>query len=269
MKFNPNSMTNPSVDETNAALFSLVGKKALVTGASSGIGQAIALALATAGADVAVVARGEEVAATAESIRTLGRKAVPIRFDVGETGRIGEVVRSACDRLGGLDILVAAAGTTFRAPSESFPEDKFDEIIQVNLKSVFLFCQQAAQVMIKQNTGGKIITIASMTSFQGGIMIPAYSASKGAIASMTKTFANDWAKHGIQVNAIAPGYIHTRLTDTLVKDESRNRGILERIPAARWGLPEDFKGAAVFLSSTASQYVTGHILCVDGGYQSR
>jgi len=262
-------MTNSSIVESNAALFSLAGKRALVTGASSGIGQSIALALANAGADVAIVARGEEVAASAESIRALGRKAVPVRFDVSETHRIGEIVRSAGEQLGGLDILVAAAGTTFRAPSESFPEEKFDEIIQVNLKSVFLFCQQAAQIMIRQNTGGKIITIASMTSFQGGIMIPAYSASKGAIASMTKTFANDWAKYGIQVNAIAPGYIHTRLTDTLVKDESRNRGILERIPAGRWGLPDDFRGAAVFLSSRASQYVTGHILCVDGGYQSR
>ena len=253
----------------NPPLFSLAGKKALVTGASSGIGQAIALALGEAGADVALIARGEDVEATALAIRQLGGTATAHRFDVGETARIGERVSGICEQLGGLDILVTAAGTTFRAPSEAYPEDKFDEIILVNLKSVFLFCQHAARCMIHQGRGGKIITIASMTSFQGGIMIPAYSASKGGVSAMTKTFANDWAKFDIQVNAIAPGYIHSRLTDSLVKDETRNRGILERIPAGRWGRPDDLRGAAVFLASGASAYVTGHILCVDGGYQSR
>jgi len=250
-------------------LFSLSGKKALVTGASSGIGRAIALGLAAAGADVAVLARGSDLEATADEIRAMGRDARAIRFDVGDTGRIGEVVAGAVRELGRLDLLVIAAGTTFRAPSESFPEDKFDEIIRVNLKSAFLFCQHAARQMIKQGTGGKIINIASMQSFQGGITIPAYAASKGGLAVMTKTMANDWAKYNIQVNAIAPGYIHSRLTASLSKDRKRSRAIMERIPAGRWGVPDDLRGAAVFLASKASDYVTGHILCVDGGYQAR
>ena len=263
-------ITGVEIDKSAAeALFSLAGKKALVTGASAGIGQAISLALATAGADVAVLARGSDLETTATAVRLLGRQAVAIRCDVGDTGKIGEVVSSACQQLGGLDILVVAAGTTFRAPSEIFPEDKFDEIIRVNLKSAFLFCQHVARQMIKQDTGGKIINIASMQSFQGGITIPAYAASKGGLAVMTKTFANDWAKYRIQVNAIAPGYIHSRLTDTLYRDKKRSRAILERVPAGRWGVPDDLRGAAVFLASRASDYVTGHILCVDGGYQAR
>lgn len=258
---------NPTSSSVPA--FSLAGKKALVTGASSGIGEAIALAFAEAGADVAVLARGEQVEATAQRIRALGRTAIPLRFDVGDTARIDEVVQDTANKLDGLDILVTAAGTLFRAPAQDYPEAQFDEVMRVNVKSTFLFCQSAARLMIAGGVGGKIITIASMLSFQGGMLVAGYSTSKGAVATMTKAFANDLARHRIQVNAIAPGYIRSRLTEALIADPNRNRGILERIPSGRWGEPEDLKGAAVFLASPASNYVTGHILCVDGGYQSR
>ncbi len=251
-------MTNP---------FDLTNRVAVVTGANTGIGQAIALALATAGADVACVGR-TPAEDTVAQIRTLGRRAEVISADLSTIEPVGRIVDEAVDRLGGLHILVNNAGTIRRADAVDFSEADWDAVIDTNLKAVFFLCQAAGRHMIG-NGGGKIINIASMLTFQGGIRVPSYTASKSGIGGLTKLLANEWASKNVQVNAIAPGYIATNNTAALQADEARNTSILDRIPAGRWGDPADLGGAAVFLASRASDYVQGHILAVDGGWLAR
>lgn len=248
-------------------MFDLSGKTAIVTGANTGIGQGIALALAQAGADVALVGRSS-ADETAEKIRALGRKAALIRADLSTIEPVQEVVDRTLSELGGLDILVNNAGIIRRADAVEFTEEDWDAVVDTNLKSVFFLCQAAGRHMIGQD-GGKIINIASMLSFQGGIRVPSYTASKSGVAGLTKLLANEWAGKGVNVNAIAPGYIATNNTAALQADKGRNRQILERIPSGRWGDPADLGGAAVFLASSASDYVQGHVLAVDGGWLAR
>jgi 2-deoxy-D-gluconate 3-dehydrogenase len=245
----------------------LTGKVAVVTGANTGIGQGIALALAAAGADIAAVGRSpaEETVAKA---RAMGRKAEIVSADLSSIEPVNRVVDEAVEKLGGLHILVNNAGIIRRNDSIDFTEEDWDAVVDTNLKSVFFLCQAAARKMIPQGHG-KIINIASMLTFQGGIRVPSYTASKSGIGGLTKLLANEWASKGINVNAIAPGYIATNNTAALQADENRNRSIMERIPAGRWGEPEEMGGAAVFLASRASDYVQGHILAVDGGWLAR
>jgi 2-deoxy-D-gluconate 3-dehydrogenase len=251
-------MTNP---------FDLSGKVAIVTGANTGIGQGIALALAQAGADIAAVGRSP-ANETVARIRDMGRKADIIAADLSSIASVQGVVTETLDRLGGLHILVNNAGIIRRADALEFSEADWDDVMNTNLKSVFFLAQAAARHMIDQG-GGKIINIASMLSFQGGVRVPSYTASKAGVAGLTKLMANEWAARGLCVNAIAPGYIATNNTAALQADGSRNRQIMERIPAGRWGDPSDLGGAAVFLASSASDYVHGHILAVDGGWLAR
>ena len=247
--------------------FDLSGKVALVTGANTGIGQGIALALAQAGADVALAgrSRAEE---TAEGVRAAGRRAVLIDADFSTIAPVGDVVERTRTELGGIDILVNNAGIIRRADAVDFSEEDWDAVIDTNLKALFFLCQAAGRAMIAQGRG-KIINIASMLSFQGGIRVPSYTAAKSGVAGLTRLLANEWAAKGVNVNAIAPGYIETNNTAALQADENRNRQILDRIPAGRWGRPADLGGAAVFLASEASDYVNGHILAVDGGWLAR
>lgn len=249
------------------AMFDLNGKAALVTGANTGIGQAIAVALAAAGANVAVAGRSDP-SDTIRAISDAGRRSVDLRADLADTSGLDGVVTKAHDAFGRLDVLVNNAGIIRRNNAIDFTEKDWDDVIATNLKSVFFLAQSAAKVMIPAGSG-KIINIASLLSFQGGVRVPSYASAKSGVAGLTKALANEWAAKGVQVNAIAPGYITTNNTAALQADETRNRQILERIPAARWGRPEDLSGAAVFLSSSASDYVNGHVLVVDGGWLAR
>jgi 2-deoxy-D-gluconate 3-dehydrogenase len=249
-------------------LFSLSGRTALVTGANTGIGQGIALALANAGADIVAVGRSAPED-TASLVRATGRRFHSIEADLGSASHSGEIVQQAVAHCGAVDILVNNAGIIRRNDALDFSESDWDAVMNVNLKSAFFLCQAVARKMLESKRGGKIINIASMLSFQGGIRVVSYTASKSAIAGMTRLLANEWASRGINVNAIAPGYIATNNTTALRNDEARNREILARIPAARWGRPEDLAGAAVFLSSRASDYVHGTIIPVDGGWLAR
>jgi len=248
--------------------FRLDGKVALVTGAAAGLGAAIAVALAEAGADVACHGNAREPDATCEAIARLGRRTAAVSGDLVDREVSRTLVETTARELGPIDILVNNAGTIRRAPAVNYSEDDWDAVIEVNLSSVFRLSQQAGKEMIERGQG-KIVNIASVLSFQGGIAVPAYAASKGALAQLTKALANEWAAKGVNVNAIAPGYMRTDNTLALQRDETRNRQILERIPAARWGNPTDIAGAAVFLSSSASDYVHGHVLVVDGGWMGR
>ena len=247
--------------------FDLSGNVAIVTGANTGIGQAIALALAAAGADVACVGRtpAEE---TVAGVRALGRRAEIVSADLSSIEPVERVVGETVEKLGGLHILVNNAGIIRRADAVDFTEADWDAVIDTNLKSVFFLCQAAGRHMIGQGHG-RIINIASMLTFQGGIRVPSYTASKSGIGGITKLLANEWAGKGVTVNAIAPGYIATNNTAALQADEVRNKAIMDRIPAGRWGRPEDLGGAAVFLASDAAAYVQGHILAVDGGWLAR
>lgn len=247
--------------------FDLSGHVALVTGANTGIGQGIAIALAEAGADVALVGRSS-AEETAQHIAQMGRRAIQIPADLSTIAPIAEVVKRTVAELGGIDILVNNAGIIRRADSVDFSEEDWDAVVDTNLKSVFFLCQAAGRHMIATGSG-KIINIASMLSFQGGIRVPSYTASKAGVAGLTKLLACEWASKGLNVNAIAPGYIATSNTAALQADETRNRQILERIPAGRWGQASDLAGAAVFLASSASDYVNGHVLAVDGGWLAR
>lgn len=247
--------------------FDLSGRVAVVTGANTGIGQAIAVALAAAGANVACVGR-TPAEDTAAQIRALGRRAEIVTADLSTIEPVGRVVGEVLERLGGLDILVNNAGIIRRADAVDFTEADWDAVIDTNLKSLFFLCQAAGRHMIAKGRG-RIVNIASMLSFQGGIRVPSYTASKSGVAGLTKLLANEWARHGVTVNAIAPGYVATNNTAALQDDADRNRAILERIPAGRWGAPEDIGGAAVFLASDAAAYVQGHILAVDGGWLAR
>ncbi|PZU63188.1 MULTISPECIES: 2-dehydro-3-deoxy-D-gluconate 5-dehydrogenase KduD [Sphingobium] len=248
-------------------IFDLGGKVAIVTGANTGIGQAIALSLAAAGADIAAVGRtpAEE---TVEKVRALGRKAEIVSADLSSIEPVQRVVDETVAKLGGLDILINNAGIIRRADSVDFTEEDWDAVIDTNLKSTFFLAQAAGRHMLAQGSG-KIVNIASLLSFQGGIRVPSYTASKSGVAGLTKLLANEWAAKGVNVNAIAPGYIATNNTAALQADETRNRQIQERIPAGRWGDPSDIGGAAVFLASPAANYIHGHVLAVDGGWLAR
>lgn len=250
-----------------AISFDLTGKRALVTGANTGIGQAIAVALAEAGADVALAGRSAPDETLALIAQT-GRKAFDLRADLGTIAPVKALVDDAIAALGALDILVNNAGIIRRNDLADFTEDDWDAVIDTNLKTLFFLSQAAARCMAGQGSG-KIINIASLLSFQGGIRVPSYAAAKSGVAGLTRAMANELAPRGVQVNAIAPGYIATNNTAALQADETRNRQIMERIPAGRWGSPADIAGAAVFLASPASDYVTGHILAVDGGWLAR
>jgi 2-deoxy-D-gluconate 3-dehydrogenase len=248
-------------------LFNLAGRTALVTGANTGLGQGIAIALAHAGADI--VAAGRSPADdTAAQVRALGRRFLDVRADLSSTAPVRDVVAAAVALNGRLDIVVNNAGIIRRADSLDVEEADWDAVIDTNLKSVFFLAQAAARHMA-QHGGGKIVNIASLLSFQGGIRVPAYAASKSAVAGLTRALANEWAAHGINVNAIAPGYFDTNNTAALRADPVREPAILARIPAGRWGQPGDLAGAAVFLASRASDYVHGIVLPVDGGWLAR
>jgi 2-deoxy-D-gluconate 3-dehydrogenase len=247
--------------------FDLSGKVAVVTGANTGIGQAIAIALAEAGADIAAVGRSP-ASETVEQVRALGRKAEIVSADLSTIEPVDRIVAETLEKLGRLDILVNNAGIIRRADSVDFTEEDWDAVVDTNLKSLFFLCQAAGRHMLAQGSG-KIINIASMLSFQGGIRVPSYTASKSGVAGLTKLLANEWAARGVNVNAIAPGYIATNNTAALQADGDRNRQIMDRIPAGRWGAGSDIGGAAVFLASRASDYVHGHILAVDGGWLAR
>ncbi|MBQ7559511.1 MAG: 2-dehydro-3-deoxy-D-gluconate 5-dehydrogenase KduD [Synergistaceae bacterium] len=248
-------------------IFNLSGKVAIVTGARTGIGQGIAEGLAEAGCDV-VGAGHAAMPETEAYIKNLGRKFSFYDIDLVNQDKIQALVDETIKTFGCLDILVNNAGIIRREDVLDFSEKNWDDVINMNLKSLFFLSQAAARYM-KDNGGGKIINIASMLSFQGGIRVVSYTASKSGVAGITKLMANELAKYNIQVNAIAPGYIATNNTEALIKDPKRSAEILGRIPADRWGKPEDLKGAAVFLASKASDYVSGHILAVDGGWLAR
>lgn len=247
--------------------FDLSGKSALVTGANTGIGQAIAVALAEAGADVAVAGRSQPTE-TLALIEATGRKAVRISADLSSTQPVPRVIDEALAGLGRIDILVNNAGIIRRDDLLDFSEEDWDAVIDTNLKTLFFLSQAAARHMAERGSG-KIINIASLLTFQGGIRVPSYAAAKSGVGGVTKAMANELAAKGVQVNAIAPGYISTNNTAALQADAARNRQILERIPTGRWGSPQDIAGAAIFLASPASDYVTGHVLAVDGGWLAR
>jgi 2-dehydro-3-deoxy-D-gluconate 5-dehydrogenase len=249
--------------------FNLHDRVALVTGASTGLGAAIAVALAEAGAQISCHGNTRSPESTCDRIQSAGGVANAISGDLGKPETARSLVEQTLERFGRIDILVNNAGTIRRAPAVDYSDDDWDTVIEVNLSSVFRLSQLVGKQMIERQSGGKIINIASLLSFQGGITVPAYAASKGGVAQLTKALANEWARFGINVNAIAPGYMRTSNTAALQADETRNRQILERIPAGRWGEPEDLAGAAVFLSSSASDYVNGHVLVVDGGWMGR
>jgi 2-deoxy-D-gluconate 3-dehydrogenase len=246
--------------------FKLDGKVAIVTGASRGLGRAIAEGLAEAGADVVLVATNAELLRdVAAGIGKLGRRTLVFPADLTDVAKLDELVSKTVETFGRIDILVNAAGTTARYPAEDFPAEEFDRVIAVNLRSVFLLTQRVGRVMIAQKSG-KIIHIASMQSEVAGKNIVPYSASKGGIRQMTKALAQEWSRYGIHVNAIGPGYFRTDMTEPLHRDRKRCREILSRIPLGRWGRPDELKGIAVYLASSASDYVQGQIVYVDGGY---
>lgn len=249
--------------------FSLEGKVAVVTGASFGLGQGMAEGLAEAGAHIVAVSRKRENLEEIEAgVRALGRTCLPVACDVSDRSQVQKMAAQAIDEYGRIDILVNNAGIIRRTPAVDFSEADWQEVLDVNLNGVWYCCQEVGRGMVKRRRG-KIINIASVLSFQGGILVPSYAASKGAIAQLTQALANEWAKHGVHVNGIAPGYCVTANTTALRNDPERSQTILARIPAGRWGNPDDLKGAVVFLASDASDYVHGHLMVVDGGWLGR
>jgi len=249
-------------------LFALNGKVAAITGATRGIGHSIALALANAGADIALLQRNINQMETKEKIERMGRKCYVIPCDLEDEEQVKAAIPTVISQCGKLDILVNNAGIQRRSPSVDFSESDWDDVININLKMVWLLCQQAGKHMVPRKKG-KIINMASLLSYQGGLTVPAYAASKGAVGQLTKALANEWAQHNVNVNAIVPGYIATEMNTALIHDDTRNSQILARIPAGRWGDPDDFKGTVVYLASDASNYVHGHLLAVDGGWLGR
>jgi 2-deoxy-D-gluconate 3-dehydrogenase len=248
--------------------FQLHGQVAIVTGCNTGLGQGMALALAQAGADVV----GVNVTApdeTRERVEAAGRRFLDLRANLADIGSLPGLVAEAKSLAGRIDILVNNAGIIRREDAIKFTEKDWDDVVDLNLKTVFFFAQAAARQFIAQGEGGKIINVASMLSFQGGVRVPSYTAAKSGVVGITRLMANEWAAHRINVNAIAPGYMATNNTAALRADETRNAAILERIPAGRWGIPEDLAGPVIFLASRASDYVNGYTVAVDGGWLAR
>lgn len=256
------------MDKTIENLFNLNGKVAIVTGTSRGLGKAMAIALAKAGANIVGVGVSD-MSETKEEIQKVGRQFLEIKADLTNTKSVDKIVSETVKKFGGIDILVNNSGTIRREDAINYKEKDWDDILNLNLKTLFFLSQKVAKQFMKQETGGKIINIASMLSFQGGIRVPAYTASKSGVMGLTKALANEWAKYNINVNAIAPGYMATDNTKQIREDEKRSQEILDRIPSGRWGTPEDLAGAVVFLASKASDYVNGHTLAVDGGWLAR
>ena len=248
--------------------FDLTGKVAIVTGCDTGLGQGMTLGLAQAGCDIVGVNRRIHHE-TAEKVQALGRRFTAIQADLSRQDEIETIVDRAVAAMGRVDILVNNAGTIRRADALSFSEKDWDEVINLNLKSVFFLSQAVARQFIQQGDGGKIVNIASMLSFQGGIRVPSYTASKSGVLGITRLMANEWAGHRINVNAIAPGYMATNNTQQLREDAERSKAILDRIPAGRWGVPDDLQGPVVFLASRAADYISGFTLAVDGGWLAR
>jgi len=248
--------------------FRLDGKVAIVTGSARGLGQAMAVALAEAGADVALVDL-LDMADTQQQIKKLGRRCITITADLSKKDSVDGIVTQTVRQLGGIDILFNNAGIIRRAQLVDFTEKDWDDVMNINIRTLFFLSQAAARVMIKQARSGKIVNTASLLSFQGGILVPSYTASKSAVMGLTRLLANELAPHRINVNAIAPGYMATDNTKALREDPVRTKAILDRIPAGRWGTPEDLMGAAVFLASAASDYVSGYTVAVDGGWLAR
>ncbi len=251
-------------------LFRLDGKTALVTGARRGIGKAMAIGLAEAGADIIAVSANLETAGSEieNEVRALGRSFSAYRCDFSNRDDLYRFIRELNAEHPVIDILINNAGTVLREPAETHPDDYWDRIIETNLNAQFVLSRELGVRMLERGSG-KIIFTASLLTFQGGITVPGYAASKGGLGQLTKALANEWAGRGLQVNAIAPGYVRTDVTEALQKDPDRYRSILERIPAGRWGQTDDFKGPAVFLASAASDFVNGEILLVDGGWMGR
>ncbi|QZY53807.1 2-dehydro-3-deoxy-D-gluconate 5-dehydrogenase KduD [Crassaminicella profunda] len=249
-------------------IFSLEGKVAIVTGCRTGLGQGIALSLARAGADIVGVG-STEMNETKEKVNALGKKFLVVKANLLSIEPIDDIIKKAVDHFGKIDILVNNAGIIRREDAVDFSEKDWDDVMNINIKTVFFFSQAVAKQFIRQKTGGKIINIASMLSFQGGIRVPSYTASKAGVKGITMLMANEWAKHNINANAIAPGYMATDNTAALRADKARSSEILSRIPANRWGTPEDVGGTAVFLASKASDYVNGYTIAVDGGWLAR
>ena len=249
--------------------FNLKGKKAIVVGGAGDLGKAMVEAVSQAGAKTVVIDFDQRVFDICDQFKQEGLEVSPIRADVSDINQIKESYANSLETLGGeLDILINSAGSQRRYPSEDFPEEEWSKVIAINLDATFYYCKYAGNTMIK-NGGGKIINIASLMSFLGGITIPAYAASKGGVGQLTKALSNDWAAKGICVNAIAPGYMDTQLNTALINDKKRTDEVFMRVPMKRWGTGEDLKGLTVFLASSASDYVTGCVIPVDGGYLGR
>ncbi len=249
--------------------FKLDGKVAIVTGSERGLGRGMATALAQAGADIVGVTYVAEAPETAATVHAAGRRYLHVQADLSSLQPIQRIIDSALQEFGHIDILVNNAGIIIRNDSVDFTEKEWDDVMDINVKATFFMCQAVARQFIKQGNGGKIVNVASMLSFQGGIRVPSYTASKSGVKGITMLMANEWAKHGINVNAIAPGYMATDNTTQLRADEARSAEILGRIPAGRWGLPEDLGGTVVFLASKAGDYVNGYTIAVDGGWLAR
>ena len=248
--------------------FELDGKVAIVTGSARGLGQAMANGLAEAGADIALVDI-LDMKETQKQVEKLGRRCITIKADLSSKDCVDKIVNTTVKKLGAIDILVNNAGIIRRAPFVEFIEKDWDDVMNINIRTLFFLSQAVTKVFIEQGKGGKIINTASMLSFQGGILVPSYTASKSAVAGLTRLMANELAKHNINVNAIAPGYMATDNTAPIRQDAARSKTILDRIPAGRWGDPDDLKGAVVFLASEASSYLYGSIIPVDGGWLTR
>lgn len=247
-------------------LFDLSGKKAIITGACNGLGRGMAEGLHEAGADVAIIDISDKVSEAAAEIGNTGAKVYGLKGNLGDRKILNEIFGKAVDTLGGdVDILVNCAGIQRRNPCEKFSLKDWDDVLEINLSVVFQMCQLAGRIMTAKGKG-KIINVASMLSFFGGYTVPAYAASKGGVAQLTKAFSNEWAVQGVNVNAIAPGFMATSMNTALINNEDRNTKILARIPAGRWGTPDDVKGAVIFLASEASNYLNGAVIPVDGGY---
>lgn len=250
-------------------LFDLSGRVALVTGASRGLGRAIAAGLANAGADIVAAGHATALDATGADVKAAGRACHTVAADLSDRRTPARLLDETIGRFGHVDVLVCNAGIIRRTPAALHADDDWDAVIEVNLTSVFRLARTVGAWMLEAHRPGRIVFVASLLSFQGGITVPGYAAAKGGVAQLTKALANEWTRAGINVNAIAPGYMRTDNTSALQQDPARSQQILERIPAGRWGEPEDLVGAAVFLAAPASAYVSGHLLVVDGGWMGR